>query len=46
MNKTLITAEPGVPQIIITRDFDAPRDLVSGRTPTRACWCSGWARAT
>src|SRR5579862_3550463 len=28
MGKTAITAEPGIPQIIITRDFDAPRDLV------------------
>jgi uncharacterized protein YndB with AHSA1/START domain len=26
--KTQIIAEPGVPQIIITREFDAPRDLV------------------
>ena len=28
MSKTVITAEPGVPQIIVTREFDAPRDLV------------------
>jgi uncharacterized protein YndB with AHSA1/START domain len=28
MNKTQITAEPGMPQIIITRDFNAPRALV------------------
>ena len=28
MPKTQITAEPGIPQIIITREFDAPRDLV------------------
>ena len=28
MNKTQITAEPGFPQIIVTREFDAPRDLV------------------
>ncbi|HKT05551.1 MAG TPA: SRPBCC family protein [Rugosimonospora sp.] len=28
MSKTQITAEPGVPQIIITREFAAPRDLV------------------
>lgn len=28
MNKTQITAEPGIPQIIVTREFDAPRDLV------------------
>ena len=28
MGKTQITAEPGIPQIIITREFDAPRDLV------------------
>jgi uncharacterized protein YndB with AHSA1/START domain len=27
-NKTTITAEPGIPQITITREFDAPRDLV------------------
>lgn len=28
MSKTQITAEPGIPQIITTREFDAPRDLV------------------
>jgi len=28
MSKTEITADPGVPLIVITRDFDAPRDLV------------------
>ena len=28
MSKTQITAEPGMPQIIITCQFDAPRDLV------------------
>jgi uncharacterized protein YndB with AHSA1/START domain len=28
MSKTTITAEPGIPQIIITREFDAPRNLV------------------
>ncbi len=28
MSKTQITAEPGIPQIIISREFDAPRDLV------------------
>lgn len=28
MSKTQITAEPGIPQIIISRDFGAPRDLV------------------
>ena len=28
MNKTQITAEPGIPQISITREFDAPRGLV------------------
>ena len=28
MGKTQITAEPGIPQIIITREFDAPRELV------------------
>jgi uncharacterized protein YndB with AHSA1/START domain len=28
MGKTQITAEPGIPQIIIEREFDAPRDLV------------------
>lgn len=28
MSNTRITAEPGVPLIVITRDFDAPRDLV------------------
>lgn len=28
MATTQITAEPGVPQIVITRDFDAPRELL------------------
>lgn len=28
MAKTQITAEPGVPYIVITREFDAPRDLL------------------
>lgn len=28
MSKTQITAEPGTPFIVITREFDAPRDLV------------------
>jgi uncharacterized protein YndB with AHSA1/START domain len=28
MSKTAITAESGIPMIIITREFDAPRDLV------------------
>jgi uncharacterized protein YndB with AHSA1/START domain len=28
LSKTTITAEPGIPQVIITREFDAPRDLV------------------
>ena len=28
MNKTQITAEPGIPLITITREFDAPRELV------------------
>lgn len=28
MAKTQITAEPGVPQIVITREFDAPRELL------------------
>ncbi len=27
-NKTIITAEPGKQEIVITRTFDAPRDLV------------------
>ena len=26
--KTQITAEPGMPQIVITREFDAPRELI------------------
>ncbi|MFL6054259.1 MAG: SRPBCC family protein [Actinoallomurus sp.] len=28
MAKTEIIAEPGIPQIVITREFEAPRDLV------------------
>jgi uncharacterized protein YndB with AHSA1/START domain len=28
MGKTSITAEPGVPQVVVSREFEAPRDLV------------------
>jgi len=28
MSVTQITATPGIPQIVITREFNAPRDLV------------------
>jgi uncharacterized protein YndB with AHSA1/START domain len=28
MSKVQITAEPGIPQIVITQEFDAPRELV------------------
>jgi uncharacterized protein YndB with AHSA1/START domain len=28
MTESKITAEPGVPQILMTREFDAPRDLL------------------
>ena len=28
MNKTKITAEPGKQEVLITREFDAPRELV------------------
>ena len=28
MAKTQIIAEPGIPQIVVTREFDAPRDLL------------------
>ena len=28
MSKTAITAEPGIPMVMITREFDAPRALV------------------
>jgi uncharacterized protein YndB with AHSA1/START domain len=28
MAKTEITAEPGIPQIVVSREFAAPRDLV------------------
>ena len=46
MSKTEITAEPGIPKIIVTREFDAPRDLVFRTPPTRTCWCSGRAPET
>jgi uncharacterized protein YndB with AHSA1/START domain len=29
MARTQIIAEPGVPQIVVSREFDAPRDLVA-----------------
>jgi uncharacterized protein YndB with AHSA1/START domain len=28
MSRTTIAAEPGIPQVVITREFDAPRELV------------------
>jgi hypothetical protein len=28
MSKSAITAESGIPMIMVTREFDAPRDLV------------------
>jgi hypothetical protein len=28
MNQTVVTAEPGVQEVFITREFDAPRKLV------------------
>jgi uncharacterized protein YndB with AHSA1/START domain len=28
MNKTLVVAEPGKQELVVTRDFDAPRELV------------------
>jgi uncharacterized protein YndB with AHSA1/START domain len=28
MSETTITAEPGIPQVVIAREFDAPRELV------------------
>lgn len=28
MGKTRITAEPGIPRVVVEREFDAPRDLV------------------
>lgn len=28
MSRTQITAAPGIPQIVVSREFDAPRDLV------------------
>jgi len=39
MSKTVITAEPGAAQIIVTREFDAPRDLVfRAHTDPDLCW--------
>jgi hypothetical protein len=46
MGKTQITAEPGIPLITVTRDFDAPRDLVFRALRTPNCWCNGLARAS
>ncbi len=44
MSKTHITAEPGIPLITITRDFDAPRDLVTKRSPPE--WSTAFATHT
>ena len=30
----------------MTREFDAPRELVFRAHATRTCSCSGWARAS
>jgi hypothetical protein len=42
-NKTKITAEPGKQEIFITREFDAPRELVfQAFFPIRSFTYSGW----
>ena len=47
MSKTQIAGETRIPQIIITREFDAPRDLVfRAYIEPRTCWGSGWAPVT
>ena len=46
MTTTIVTAEPGVPFIEISREFDAPRDLRLPRPHrSRAAVRSGWDRA-
>ena len=44
--KLNVTAEPGVPQVLTSRDFDAPRDLSIARSPSPTCWCSGSGRGS
>jgi hypothetical protein len=46
MPRTEITADPGVPQIVITREFTAARDLVFRAHVSPSCWRSGSARAS
>ena len=46
MSKTAITAEPGIPMVIITREFDAPRDLVFRAHTDPDRWCGGSAPET
>ena len=41
MTELKVTAEPGVPQILTEREFDAPRELIL----RPICWRSGWDRA-
>lgn len=40
MAKTQITAEPAGPQILSTREFAAPRELLFRAYTDPACWCS------
>jgi len=43
-NKTTVTAEPGKQELFITREFDAPRELVFKAYTDRSSTFNGWAR--
>jgi hypothetical protein len=51
MSKTTITAEPGIPQIVVTREFDAPSSPCTRRATyqpfagrSRTLWRGGAAK--
>ncbi|MEI9808184.1 MAG: hypothetical protein WDO16_10075 [Bacteroidota bacterium] len=45
-NQTTITAVPGKQEFFITREFEAPRELVFKALLTPNYCCNGWARVT
>ncbi len=45
IHETQIIADPDVPLVRITREFDAPPRRCSEHTPTPSSWCSGSGRA-
>ena len=47
MSELQVTAEPGVPQVLTSRELDAPRRRSCiARSPSRSCWRSGSGRGS